>query len=106
MISPSKFVTANYEVTITHLCDEEGCVSRDNYAYRGVARANGNEITMMGKTLNTMCPDGVTPGHFYGYEFTSGDVRYRIRECGESDWLEVIRGKEEVLVDEEGKWSE
>ncbi len=97
--APRKLVTDYYEVTITHLCDTEGCVECDNMQYHGVSRLSGNAITLMGSTLSSHSPDG-TPTRFRGYEFRNGNTTYRVLDEG---WLVVTQG-DKTLIMEDGTW--
>lgn len=51
--------------------------------------------------MHTLCSDGVTPCRFLGYEFMNGNIAYRVFESG---LLQVVRGENEVLVEEQGEW--
>jgi hypothetical protein len=55
---------------------------------------------LQGRTLNSLCADGVTPCRFIGYEFRNGPFRYVVYDSGS---LRVTRG-DKVLVDEPGEW--
>lgn len=79
---------------------EEGVVSCDNVVYTGTSKKTGKSIRLHGRTLHTLCADGVTPCRFLGYEFRKGDVYYRVLEDGR---LLVMQGKK-ILVDETGEW--
>ncbi len=92
--------TPHFSVHITELC-EEGVVGCDNVVYQSVSSV-GRTLTLHGKQIMHMCPDGVTPCHPIGYQFRSGSVMYWI---GENGTLTVTQGKK-TLVDEMGKWSE
>jgi len=79
---------------------EEGVVSCDDVVYTGTSKRTGKSIKLRGKTLHTVCADGVTPCRFLGYEFRKGGVYYRVLEDGR---LLVTQGKK-VLVEEAGEW--
>jgi hypothetical protein len=79
---------------------EEGVISCDNVMYTGTSKKTGKSIKLRGKTLHTLCADGVTPCRFLGYEFRKGDVYYRVMEDGS---LLVMQGKK-ILVEETGEW--
>lgn len=78
----------------------EGNVSCDDVRYEGKNRRSGQSLVLRGKTMHSLCADGVTPCRFLGYEFRNGAVRYRVFESG---GLRVTRGNK-VLVDESGEW--
>jgi len=92
-------LTPGYEIRIDRLCPE-GDVTCDHVRYHGTSRHSGRSIELMGRSLHTMCADGITPCHFVGYAFDNGDVRYLVTETGE---LRVTRG-DEVLVRQQGRW--
>src|SRR5688572_17562979 len=96
----STLTTANYVITISQNC-EEGNVTCDDVTYHGVSKKTGKEITLKGTTKHTTCADGVSPCRFVGYEFKNGDVTYLVLESG---LLQVIKGKDKVLLEEEGEW--
>ena len=91
--------TPSFVVDIQVRC-EEGAISCDDVLYTGTSKKTGNSIKLRGKTLHTLCADGVTPCRFLGYEFRKGGVYYRVLEDGS---LLVMQGKK-VLVEETGKW--
>lgn len=93
--------TANYVVTITRHC-EEGEVSCNNVSYHGVSKKTGKSITLQGSTKHTMCADGVTPCQFIGYQFKTGNISYLVLESGA---LRVVKGSNDVLVEEAGEWT-
>jgi hypothetical protein len=97
------FVTPSYEITIAHLCEDEGCVSCDRVVYHGKSKKTGAEITLMGSTWHHIVDKEGTPGAFWGYTFKNGDITYLVYEDGR---LTVLRGKSEVLLDEKGTWRE
>lgn len=97
----SVLITKNYEITITR-SGEEGNVEDDHVAYHGVSKKSGNVIILTGSTWHTRGPDG-TPSHFLGYRFRSGNVTYLVLETGR---LTVVRGDNEILVDEDGRWQD
>ena len=101
LVFASTLTTKNYIVTITANC-AEGDVTCEDVTYHGVSRRSGKGITLAGKSIHTLCADGVTPCRFLGYEFLNGDVAYRVYESG---LLEVTRGENEVLVEEQGEWT-
>lgn len=92
-------VTRNFEVRIEVLCPE-GDVTCDKVRYTGVNRRNGRSITLNGRTLHTLCADGVTPCRFLGYEFRSGSITYTAFDSG----LLSVREGSKVLLEEQGTW--
>jgi hypothetical protein len=92
--------TKSYVVTITSDC-AEGNVDCNDVTYHGVSRQTGKAITLKGTTLHNKCGDGITPCRFLGYQFKNGNITYWVLESGS---LQVIRGKNEVLLDEDGQW--
>jgi hypothetical protein len=93
--------TQHYVVTITVHC-AEGSVTCDNVSYHGKSRNSGHEIKLVGTTVHSLCADGLTPCRFIGYRFPNGDVTYTVYESG---LLEVVRGADEILVEEFGEWT-
>lgn len=91
--------TASFSVQIRVNC-AEGNVVCDDVRYEGTNRRSGQSLVLQGKTLNSLCADGVTPCRFIGYEFRNGPFRYVVYDSGS---LRVTRG-DKVLVDEPGEW--
>ena len=91
--------TRSFSIQIQVNC-AEGDVVCDDVTYRGGNRRSGESISLRGKTLHSLCADGVTPCRFLGYEFRNGPFRYLVFESG---GLRVTRGNK-VLVDESGEW--
>ncbi|MFO0519912.1 MAG: hypothetical protein ACK515_05740 [bacterium] len=92
-------VTPNFEVRIEVLC-AEGNVTCDKVRYTGTNRRNGRSITLTGRTLHSLCADGVSPCRFLGYEFRSGSITYTAFESG----LLSVREGSKVLLEEQGAW--
>lgn len=90
--------TPSYRISIAGC--KEYVVSCDNVKYVGVSRKTGRSISLTGRTVHTIGPDGVTPSRFLGYEFRNGGTTYFV---GENGSLRVTRGSK-VLVEEQGKW--
>ncbi len=91
--------TQNYRVTITVNCPEEEVVCND-VTYDGSNVNTGESLQLQGRTVSTLCADGVTPCRFIGYEFFNGDYRYLVTEEGR---LQVsING--EIILDQSGNW--
>ena len=91
--------TKSYIVTITQQCPE-GHVTCDKAKYHGVSKKSGSSIELDGTTLHTKCKDG-SPCRFLGYEFENSNITYRVLESG---LLQVIKNKNEVLLEEKGTW--
>jgi hypothetical protein len=91
--------TPSFIVDIKVQC-AEGNVSCDKVDYVGKSRKTGKSIALHGKTMHTLCADGVTPCRFLGYEFWNGKINYRV---GEDGTLLVTQGRK-VLVSEKGEW--
>jgi len=95
----STLTTPSFIIEITVNC-AEGNVTCDNVGYVGTSKKNGKRIKLRGKTMHTLCADGVTPCRFLGYEFHNGNTQYRVLDGGE---LTVTLGKK-VLLEEKGEW--
>lgn len=91
--------TPSFVIDIKVNC-EEGNVSCDDVSYTGTSRKTGKSIKLRGKTMHTLCADGVTPCRFLGYEFRNGKTSYKVFEGGE---LSVTQGKK-VILEEKGEW--
>ena len=91
--------TPSFTIAIERHC-AEGNVSCDKVGYTGTSKKNGKAIRLNGKTMHTLCADGVTPCRFIGYEFRNGNVNYTVSDGGE---LTVTIGRKLVLQ-ERGEW--
>ncbi|MBF2028162.1 MAG: hypothetical protein IGS48_15585 [Oscillatoriales cyanobacterium C42_A2020_001] len=91
--------TRNFRVTVTRNC-AEGSVTCNDVTYVGRNRRTGESIRLRGKTLHTLCQDGVTPCRFLGYEFRNGVYRYLVTEDGT---LRVYQGQK-LILNERGTW--
>ncbi len=91
--------TPSFTIAIERHC-AEGNVSCDKVGYVGTSKKNGKAIRLNGKTMHTICADGVTPCRFLGYEFRNGNVNYTVTDGGE---LTVTIGRRLVLQ-EHGEW--
>jgi hypothetical protein len=91
--------TKSFRVEITANC-EEGVVVCDNVSYVGTNLKTGRSIQLRGKTMHSICADGITPCRFLGYEFRNGQYRYYVAEEG---ILTVYQGQRSI-VSEEGVW--
>jgi hypothetical protein len=91
--------TRNYRVTVTRNC-AEGSVTCNNVSYTGVDLRTGASIRLRGKTVHTLCNDGVTPCRFEGYQFRNGNVQYNVSQGGT---LSVYQNKK-LILSERGSW--
>lgn len=91
--------TPSFHITIEERCGEYviGC---ENVKYVGTSKISGKSITLIGKSIYHLGPDGVTPAHFLGYMFKNGCVKYFVIANGE---LRVVR-KGRTIVEEVGVW--
>lgn len=93
--------TDSYLVEITGC--EEGNVSCNDLIYQAVNKENQESITIQkGRTVSTLCEDGLTPCRFVGYEFTNKGYTYFIFDTGE---LVVTSPEGQILLEEQGIWS-
>jgi hypothetical protein len=93
--SGESFVTENYRIRITNNCGE-GVVVCNDMTYYGENLKTGRSITLKGRTVHSLCNDGVTPCRFDGYVFKSGDYRYVVTI---SNSLIVYKGDREILYE-------
>lgn len=91
--------TPNFSADIKVGCPE-GHVSCDQLQARLLRKGGGQVITLRGRTLHTLCADGVTPCRFLGYVFSGRDRTYTLYDEGR---LVIARGRT-VMVDEKGQW--
>jgi hypothetical protein len=94
-----KLNTPSFVIQITSNC-AEGNVTCDNISYVGTSRKTGKSIRLRGKTVHSLCADGVTPCRFQGYAFRSGRTHYFVSDDGR---LEVTLNNKS-LVSEKGQW--
>ncbi|MDO1530438.1 hypothetical protein QMK61_16495 [Fulvimonas sp. R45] len=94
-------VTPQYVVVIAEQCGE-GDVACKDVVYTGVDRRTGAALTLRGKALVHMCPDGTTPCRHLGWTFKNGDIAYTVSDDGA---LDVTRG-DKLLLEQKGRWVE
>ncbi|MRX08573.1 hypothetical protein GJ697_12055 [Pseudoduganella sp. FT25W] len=94
-----KLDTPSFVIQIISNC-AEGSVTCDNVNYVGTSKKTGKSVRLRGKTVHSLCADGVTPCRFQGYEFKSGNTHYFVSEDGR---LEVTLNNKS-LVSEKGQW--
>lgn len=92
--------TENFNVEIERHCPE-GTVVCNTVSYQGTNINSGASIRLTGRTVHTLCADGITPCRFIGYEFRNGDYRYVVTQDGN---LRVSRNHT-LLLEEAGTWS-
>jgi hypothetical protein len=92
-------MTKGFKIDIRVNC-EEGNVTCNRVSYRGQDLKTGKSLRLSGKTIHSLCADGVTPCRFLGYEFRNRNYRYIVTEGG---LLEVYKG-EKLLVSQQGTW--
>jgi len=100
-LNADTLITSSYKVEIG-ACPE-GYVTCDTIPVELKELKTGIVSTHIGETLHTLCKDGVTPCRFLGYHFTSDVSQYYIYENGS---LMIYAADEQLVVDEQGKWSE
>ena len=101
LASAETLTTPHHVVYIERGC-EEGEVTCDRVRITYVSVGLEDERTVVGRTVHTMCADGVTPCAFQGYEFVGVDGRtYFIHQAGT---LIITDGDGRQRVVEPGKW--
>ena len=91
--------TKGFKIDIQVNC-EEGNVTCNRVSYRAKDLKTGKSLRLSGKTIHSLCADGVTPCRFLGYEFRNRNYRYIVTDGG---LLEVYKG-EKLLVSQQGTW--
>lgn len=91
--------TKGFKIDINVNC-AEGNVTCDRVSYRGEDLKTGKSLRLSGKTIHSLCADGVTPCRFLGYEFRHRNYRYIVTEGGR---MEVYKG-EKLLLSQQGTW--
>ena len=92
-------VSESHEIAVEWKCGE-GHVSCDNITFHVKNTAEGTSGTYRGRSMHSLCADGVSPCRFQGYTFSSGAKSYIIHVSGA---LEVVAG-DTVVFSEEGEW--
>jgi hypothetical protein len=91
--------TKGFKIDIQVNC-EEGNVTCNRVSYRGQDLKTGKSLRLSGKTVHSLCADGVTPCRFLGYEFRNRNYRYVVTEAG---LLEIYKSGK-LLVSQQGTW--
>jgi hypothetical protein len=78
----------------------EGYVTCEDVRCLEIDKKTGKSIILLGRTVHATGADGVTPSHFLGYMFKSGQLTCFLGENGE---LQVSRGTK-VVLEERGIW--
>ncbi|MCG7564206.1 hypothetical protein [Pseudoalteromonas sp. McH1-42] len=92
--------TPSYEIVIKWKCGE-GYVSCDNIEFNVKNKIEGTTNTYIGKSIHSLCVDGVTPCKFQGYEFNTDELNYSLYMRG---LIEVVKNNNEVVLSEKGEW--
>ncbi len=95
----AKFETAGFVILIDDRSAEYS-IGSDDVTYFGSSKKTGKSIMLIGSTVHSYGPDGITPTQFQGYHFKNGSIEYFVSEHG---YLEVTKGGK-VLVFERGQW--
>lgn len=93
----AKLETPTYLIRIEVHCPE-GAVTCDRVTYSGKSKKSGRHLTLPGKTVHSLCADGVTPCRFVGYQFRNGTTTYLVTEDGEL----IVQDGGKVIIDEHG----
>jgi hypothetical protein len=94
-------ITPSYKIVIGSC--PEGYVTCDNIPFEITDLKTGDISSHAGRTLHTLCADGVTPCRFLGYQFSGDTGKFYIYDNGALE----IKGKSgQVILFEEGMWSE
>jgi hypothetical protein len=91
--------TKQFRIEIQVNC-EEGNVTCGRVSYRGQDLKTGKSLRLSGKTIHSLCADGVTPCRFLGYEFLNRNYRYVVMEGG---ILKVYKSGK-LLLSQHGTW--
>ncbi|MBO2594883.1 hypothetical protein I6M54_08510 [Shewanella algae] len=91
--------TDGYKIEIEINCESE--MLCDDVSYIGQSKKSGNKIRLTGRTVHTVCNDGVTPCTFQGYEFQNGSINYFVSVFGE---LSVTNQHGELILEQSGQW--
>ena len=92
--------TKNFIVKIKNDCKKDNFTC-DNFTYHGTSRKTGKSINLKGYAMKSLCDDvAMCPSQ--GYEFKNGNITYQVLKSG---FLKVIKGRNKILLSEEGSWS-
>jgi hypothetical protein len=89
-------ISDSYDVTVQTLCPE-GYVSCDRLVLRGVHKLTGRRLHLKGRSMHSMCADGVTPCRYLGDQFEGRSYVYFFSSEG---WLLVKDSKGRLLLRE------
>ena len=92
--------TDNFIIHVERGC-EEGEVTCNTIKFIYSPVGVSKKQTVIGKTVHSLCADGVTPCRFQGYEFLADGAKYFIYNSGV---LEVTDSEGNQLLVEQGKW--
>ncbi|WP_099049552.1 hypothetical protein [Shewanella algae] len=87
--------TDGYKIEIEINCESE--MLCDDVSYIGQSKKSGKQIRLTGRTVHTVCNDGVTPS----YEFQNGSINYFVSVFGE---LSVTNQHGELILEQSGQW--
>ena len=103
VISTSAFaktlITQNYVIVIHNHCSEREVNCKVTYS--GMSKKSGNMIKLRGRTMHSGCNDRHDRCRLTGYRFINRNFTYLVHEDG---LLQVIRGRNRVLIEEQGTW--
>ncbi len=101
MPAPSILTTPSYVITIEAHCPEYETLC-NHVTYFETDRKTKKTLTLNGREVHHILADGITPGHFLGYEFKNGSTNYFVGEAGE---FQMTQGTN-VLIEEQGAWND
>ena len=84
--------TKSYEITITENCEEDVACQDVDFSARRIH--SGRLVRLKGRAVTSICNDGITPCHHFGYKFVDGNTIYFVSD---EDWLEISRDDEVIL---------
>jgi hypothetical protein len=98
VVAANTLKTSNFEIVIG-TC-EEGVVSCYDVPVTIRNLKNGVLEKVLGKTVHTLCGDGVTPCAFQGYQFKYSNSQFMINNSGKV----IITASNGSVKTEDGEW--
>ena len=97
--SAATILTKSYKITLLENCNED--VACQDVKFTAEKIDNGKRVRLNGRSVTSICNDGVTACHHLGYKFVDGSTTYFVSD---DNWFDISRGDQVLLHEEIISW--